>query len=107
MTESSTNQPQFNNEVKYKNPTGRNLFSPIGERPREKMSEHPPKDDDMLIDGFDLESESFIGINYNMVYVLTLEYDQVTKVKEIEDIDKANMAKHMPVCYYVMNNGCA
>lgn len=41
-----------------------------------------------------------------MVSMLPIEYDKVTEVEETEEIDEAEMDKHRPVCYYVMNNDC-
>ena len=41
-----------------------------------------------------------------MVYVLPREYDQLVKVEEIVWEVEQEMAKHSPVCYCVMNNGC-
>lgn len=68
------------------------------------MSKQPLEDDDMLTDDFDLRSESSLNINCNMVSMLPREYDQVTEVEENEEIGEAEMARHKPVCYYVMNN---
>lgn len=106
MAKSSTNQPQFKNEVEDKKLVGRSFFSPRVEKPKEKTSEQPPKDDDMLTDDFESRSESSMNINCNMFYVLPVEYDHVTEVEETEEIDEAEMDKYKPVCYYVMNNGC-
>lgn len=50
-------------------------------RIRDKLSEQPTVDDDMLIDGFNLRDESSLNINCNVVSVLPLEYDQVTEVE--------------------------
>lgn len=41
-----------------------------------------------------------------MVSVLPREYDCVTEVIELVDCNEEEMAKHKPVCYFVMNNGC-
>lgn len=60
----------------------------------------------MLTNDFDSRLESSLNINCNMVSVLSIKYDQVTKVEETKEIDKAEMAKHRSVYYYVMNNGC-
>lgn len=106
IEESSTNQPQFNKEVEDKKPVGRKLFSPRMVTPEEKISEQPLKDDDMLTDDFDSGSESSMNINCNVVFVLPREYDQVTEVEESEEMDEAEMSKHLSLCYYVMNNDC-
>lgn len=106
MAESRTNQHQVNNEVEDKKPVGRKVFSPRMEKPKEETLKQPPKVNDMLTEDFKLGSESSLNINCNMVYVLPREYDQVRMVEEIEEMDEAEMAKHRPVCYYVMNNGC-
>lgn len=42
----------------------------------------------------------------NVVSVLPIEYDCPIKVEESDECDKQEMAKHMLVYYYVMNNGC-
>lgn len=106
MVESSTSEPQFNNEVEDKKPVGRKLFSPRMEKPKEKTSEQPPEDDDMLTDDFNSGSKSSMNINCNVVTMFHREYDQVTEVEETEEIDEEEMAKHRPMCYYVMNKSC-
>lgn len=58
------------------------------------------------MDNFGTESEPSLDITCNVVSVLPREYDQVTKVKEPEDSTTIEMVRHMPVCYYIMNNGC-
>lgn len=60
----------------------------------------------MLADDFDTDSESSLDITCNMVSVLPREYDQVMEIEELEDATDLEMARHMPVCYYIMNNGC-
>ncbi|XP_050888416.1 uncharacterized protein LOC127093515 [Lathyrus oleraceus] len=39
------------------------------------------------------------------VRVLPYEYNQETKIEDNEETDVVEMAKHKPVCYYVLNNG--
>lgn len=58
------------------------------------------------MDYVDTNSESSLIITCNMVSVLPREYDQVMEVEEPEDETDVEMARHRPVCYYVMNNGC-
>ena len=58
----------------------------------------------MLTDDFDSGSESSLGINCNMVSVFPMKYDQVTEMEETEEADEAEMAKHGPIFYYIMNN---
>jgi len=42
------------------------------------------------------------------IYTLPIEYDVVSEVEEIEDNDNLeDMARHMPMCYYVTQDGCA
>lgn len=41
-----------------------------------------------------------------MVSVFPREYDQVMEIEEPEDATDLEMARHIPVCYYVRNNGC-
>lgn len=38
--------------------------------------------------------------------VLPKEYDCVTEVDELEDYEEEEMAKHKPMCYFMINNGC-
>lgn len=65
------------------------------------------KDDDMLTDDFDSGLEGELDIICNMIFVLPIEFDQINEViKEEDDYFAAKMENHMPLCYYVMNNGC-
>lgn len=104
MVESSTNQPQ-SEELREKKHVGRKLFSLKGEKPRKKVQEHL-LEDDMLANYFNSRSESSLGINCNVVFVLHMEHDQVIEVEETEEANEGEMAKYKPVCYYIMNNGC-
>lgn len=70
------------------------------------VKEAPPTKDDMLTDNFDSGSKPNFEMIYNVVLILPIEYDCPTKVKELEECDEQEMARHMPVCYYVMDNGC-
>ena len=60
----------------------------------------------MLIDDSGTYSEPSLDITCNMMSVLLRKYDQVMEVEEPEDAKYVQMARHKPVCYYVMNNGC-
>ena len=84
---------------------GRTLFSFKGEQSKVKVPEQHHDGEDMLTNNFNLDSELTLDINCNVVSVLPYEYDQVMDVEEIEETDEAEMAKHRPVCYCVMNNG--
>ena len=42
----------------------------------------------------------------NVVSVLPREYDQLVEFEETDWEVEQEMAKHRPICYYVMNNGC-
>lgn len=86
-------------------PVRRKFFSPKNEKMNESRMEKAIEDADMLTDDFESKGESSLNINCNVVSVFPYEYDQVTKVGENEETDEIDMAKHKPVCYYVMNNG--
>src|ERR1043165_9961612 len=58
-----------------------------------------------MTDDFESEGESLFNANCNIVSVLPCEYNQDTEVYAGEETDDDEMAKHRPVCYYVMNNG--
>lgn len=60
----------------------------------------------MLMDNFDTDSEPSLDITCNVAPMLPREYDQVMEVEEPEDTTEAEMARHRPVCYYVMKNSC-
>lgn len=71
MPESSTNQPWFE-EVEEKKHVRRVLFSLKGENPKEKVPEHLPEED-TLINDFESGSESSLGINCNVVFILPIK----------------------------------
>lgn len=53
------------------------------------------------------ESEDDFEILYNVVSVLLIEQDMVTKITDAEEeYFPEDMVDHKPVCYYVMNDGC-
>lgn len=73
----------------YKPLVGRKLFSPKKEDDGEKTQENPIDDNDMLIDDFESDEGSSLNINYNVISVFLYEYDQVTKVEEFKEANKA------------------
>lgn len=90
-----------------KNPVGRKLFSPKTIQSKEKVKEEvSSKEDELVKDNFDFRSEDDFDGLCNVVSVLPRDYDCVTWVVEPEDCEEEEMAIHMPICYFVMNNGC-
>lgn len=83
---------------------GRKLFPSRKGEPKDK-SEQPKAGDDKVTNNFDTDSEPSLDITCNVVLVLPREYDQVMKVEEPEDTTEVEMARHKPICYYVMSNG--
>lgn len=69
-------------------------------------SELPVADDDMITNNFGTKSEPSLDITCNVVLVFPIEFDQVIEVEESEEFMEAEMARHRPVCYYLMNNDC-
>ena len=59
----------------------------------------------MLTDDFDSDGVSSLNMNCNVVSVIPHEYYQETEVEDCEEADEEEMAKHKPVCYYILNNG--
>lgn len=55
---------------------------------------------------FDYGSEDHFDVLCNMVFVLPKDYDCVTKVDEPEDCEEEEIAKHKPLCYFMMDNRC-
>lgn len=84
---------------------GRKLLPAQKEEPEGKP-ELSTADDDMINDNFDTESEPYFDITCNVVSVFPVEFDQVTEFEEFEEFIEAEMARHIPIYYYVMNNGC-
>lgn len=62
--------------------------------------------EDMMTNDFDSDSDASLDIACNVVSVLPREYDQVMEVEEPGDLTEMEMARHKPVCYYIMNNDC-
>lgn len=60
----------------------------------------------MLTNNFETRLKPSLEINYNMVFVLPVEYDQVKEIEEYEETTEEEMTKHVQVCYYIMNNVC-
>lgn len=64
------------------------------------------EDDDILTGNFDYGSEGELDIICNMIFVIPIEFDQITKVTEDEDDGfSLEIESHKPLCYYVMNRG--
>lgn len=52
-------------------------------------------------------SQTNYGDTCNVVWVLPIKYDVVTKViDEDGEFHTENLSGHKPVCFYVMNDGC-
>lgn len=64
------------------------------------------EDDEMLIEIFDSGSENNFDVICNVVSMLPIEYNTITKVKEEENEVAEESANHKPLCDYVMNNSC-
>lgn len=60
----------------------------------------------MVIDNFDSGSEGNFDVLCNVVSVLHGEYDCIKEVVEIKDCEEEELAKHKPMCYFIMNNRC-
>lgn len=102
--ESSSNVPLKQERNEEKEHVKRKLFSSQKEKSAEN-SDQATTEDDMLTDDFDTYSKPSLDITCNVVSMLPREYDQIMEVEEPEDATVVEMARHMPVCYYVMNNG--
>lgn len=106
--ESSKNK-QYQNHAndQAKNPVGRKLFSPKKTQTKTKIKEEEQaKEDEFIIHSFDSGSYGGFNVPCYVVYVLPREYDCMMEVAEIEDCEEEELAKHKPMCYFVMNNGC-
>lgn len=73
------------------------------------MIESEPKvsissDEKMANNDFDSRSEGELDIICNMIFVLPMEYDTITKVTKEEDGLAEKMETHKPLCYYLMHN---
>lgn len=67
----------------------------------------PIEDDDMHTDNFDSGLKGELDIICNIVFVLPIEFDQITEVTEEEDdCFVEEIENHKPICYHIMNNGC-
>lgn len=69
-----------------KKPVREAIFSPQPPVVKSKDKTHiSKKDKDMLIDNFKSGSNDGLDIIYNIVSILAIEFDRVTKVTEEED----------------------
>ena len=100
--ESSTNNPKSVTQPGGKPPVSRKLFSPKKEV---EVQKEAVNEEDLMTDDFESEGESFFNANCNVVSVLPCEFEHNTEVWVGEETDEEEMAKHRPVCYYIMNNG--
>lgn len=90
-----------------KKPVERQLFSPKPFKSKGKVKvEAQLKEDELVTDTFDLGSHDDFNAICNMVSVLLREYDCAMEVSEPMDFDEDKMARHKPVCYFVMNTDC-
>lgn len=62
-------------------------------------------DEEMVSNDFDYGSEHDFDLICNMIYVLPLMYDTLSKLIEEEGGLAEEMATHKPLCYYVMDDG--
>src|SRR3954468_24095916 len=104
--ESSSNQVSYQGVKSNKPLVERRLFEAeklLDEE--EKMRSNSWKEEDRMTNDFDSDGVSSINLNCNVVCVLPHEFNQETEVEDCEEADIEEMAKHRPVCYYVLNNG--
>ena len=94
--ESSTNVPQRMDKGKQRKPLERKPIARRLEFPDQRESDEQGNS----------KSDATLDIMVNVVSVLPREYDRQVKVKETDREVEHEMAKHRPMCYYVMNNGC-
>lgn len=74
---------------KNKKPTRRQLFSPDQVKSKGKSKMDPPlKEEEMMINDFDLGLKDDFVVICNVVCVLPIEYDCVTEVSDQVDYDK-------------------
>lgn len=66
----------------------------------------PLVEDDMSTVDFNFGSEPFLDIVCNEVSMLPMEYNYEIEVEELPTSEEVEMAKHKPICYYIMNNSC-
>lgn len=61
----------------------------------------------MLTDYFESGPEDELDIICNVVSILPIKFNQITKgTKEYDDCFSEEIGNHKSICYYVMNNGC-
>jgi hypothetical protein len=92
--------PNVTNSTKP--PVGRKLFP--DENKSQKLQKEQVREEEMLTDDFESDGVSFVNMNCNVVSVLPYEYNQETEVTDNEEADAVEMAKHKPVCYYMLNS---
>ena len=73
--ESSTNNPTSVTQTGGKPPVSRKLFSPKKDTEENKTQKEAANEEDLMTDDFESEGESFFNANYNVVSVLTCEYN--------------------------------
>ena len=78
--------------------------NPLERKPIARRLEWP--DWGELDDEGNSESDATLDIMVNVVSVLPREYDRQVEFEETNWEVEQEMAKHRPMCYYVMNNGC-
>src|SRR4051812_18107243 len=103
--ETSSNQIPVQGAKTSKPPLERKLFDSENEKEEENMHSILWKEDDRMTNDFDSDGVSSINLNCNVVSILSHEFNQETEVEDCEEAGVEEMAKHRPVCYYVLNNG--
>ena len=60
----------------------------------------------MVEDNFSGESEDDLQINCGIISIISVEYDRVSEVSEVEEYFlQDGEGNQKPLCYYIMNNG--
>lgn len=79
--------------------------SPNMEEETGKMvKEMPLIEYDMSTNDFDSDFEPSLDVVCNVISVLPVEYNCEMKVEEPPTSEEAEMARHKPIYYYVLNN---
>src|SRR3954470_17032800 len=104
--ETSSNHVPYQGTKSNKPPVERALFEAEKLLDEEdKIRSNSWNEEDRMTNDFDSDGVSSINLNCNVVSVLPHEFNQETEVEDCEEADIEEMAKHRPVCYYVLNNG--
>lgn len=75
------------------------MFSPDPIKSKGEAKEgEPPKENELVIYNFDSGSKDNFDVICNMVLVLPMEYDCVTKVSKSADCEEVEMERHRLVC---------